>query len=77
MLLIPPQAPASLRGREVVLRLSVDERGRVREVEIVTALGNSRYEQQLRRTAMDWQFNPARDPENRAVAAKVDITIDI
>lgn len=72
--ILPPTPPASVRGRTVELRLSIDVRGTVREVEVVTPTGDRNYDNRLRRTAMDWRFQPARDQDNRAVAAEVPIS---
>lgn len=72
--ILPPTPPASVRGRTVELRLTIDVRGTVREVEVVTPTGDRNYDNRLRRTAMDWRFQPARDQDNRAVAAEVPIS---
>jgi TonB family protein len=52
----------------------VDPQGTVREVEVATSTGDRGFDGRLRKTAMDWRFNPAREPTGRAVAAQVDIT---
>lgn len=72
--LLPPPHPASVRGRTVELRLSIDVRGTVRQVEVVTSSGDRGYDNRLRRTAMEWRFQPARDPQNRAVVGIAPIT---
>lgn len=72
--LLPPSHPASVRGRTVELRLSVDVRGAVRQVEVVTSSGDRGYDNRLRRTAMEWRFQPARDEQNRAVVGIAPIT---
>ena len=72
--ILPPTPPPRVRGRTVELRLSVDARGAVRQVEIVTPTGDRAFDNRLRRTALDWRFQPARDPENRPVAAQVPIS---
>ena len=78
LLLIPPNRPRGMASRDVVLRLTVNERGDVTEVEVLTPTGNRGYDEQLKRTARDWKFNPARDlATNRAVAAKTDVTLTI
>jgi TonB family protein len=78
VLLIPPQRPRNLSTRDVILRLSVDERGKVREVVVVTPTGNRGYDDSLKRTAMAWEFSPAREQDtNRPVAAKLDVTVTI
>ncbi|HEU4556945.1 MAG TPA: energy transducer TonB [Longimicrobium sp.] len=78
LLLIPPNRPRGMASRDVVLRLTVNERGDVTDVEVLTPTGNGNYDNQLKRTARDWKFNPARDlATNRAVAAKTDVTLTI
>jgi TonB family protein len=58
-----------MASRDVTLRLSINERGDVIDVEILTPTGNRGYDEQLKRTARDWKFNPAREiATNRAVA---------
>jgi TonB family protein len=66
-----------MASRDVVLNLTVDERGRVRDVELPVSTGNRGYDQQLRRSAMEWEFEPARDATGRAVAGKFPVTITI
>jgi TonB family protein len=56
--------------REVEMRLTISDRGIVTNVEILTPTGNRGYDEQLKRIARDWTFNPAREAAtNRAVAA--------
>jgi TonB family protein len=65
-------------SRDIVLRLTVSERGDVTEVELLTPTGNRGYDEQLRRTARDWKWRPARElATNRPVAAKTDVTLSI
>jgi periplasmic protein TonB len=73
VILPPTPAPASVRGRSVELRLSVDARGAVRSVQIVNPTGDRGYDQRLQRVAMDWRFQPARDQNNQPVAAQYPI----
>jgi TonB family protein len=72
--ILPPTAPSSVRGHTVELRLTVDERGAVRQVDVMTPTGDRGFDNRLRRTAMDWRFQPARDRDNRAVPAQVPIS---
>jgi TonB family protein len=67
-----------MASRDVMLRLSVNERGDVTAVEVLTPTGNRGYDEQLKRTARDWKFNPARDvATNRPVAVPYDVTFTI
>ena len=72
--ILPPTPPASVRGRTVELRLAIDARGAVTRADIVTPTGDRNFDNRLRRTALDWRFQPARDPQNRPVAAQVPIS---
>jgi len=74
VLLIPPNAPGNVRGKTVVVRLSVDEHGKVTDAEIIPSTGNRKYDADLRRVAMGWRFRPARDPDNQPVAVLFDVT---
>jgi len=78
LLLLPPNPPRGLGHRDVVLRLTVSERGDVTAVEVMTPTGNRGYDEQLKRTARDWKFNPAREiATNRPVAVNYDVTLSL
>jgi TonB family protein len=74
VLLIPPPAPGSVRGKSVVVRLEVDSTGVVRSAQILPSTGDRKYDSALRRVALGWKFRAARDPENRPVATLFDVT---
>lgn len=74
VLLIPPTAPGNVRGKTVVVRLAVNEQGRVTDAEIIPSTGNRKYDGDLRRVAMGWRFKPARDQANNPVAVAFDVT---
>lgn len=74
VLLIPPPAPRQLRGRTLIVRLAVDARGAVGEVELVPPSGDRKFDNAVRRTARDWRFRPARDPSGRPIAGVFDVT---
>jgi len=76
-MLIPPMPPSSLRGREIPIRLQVDERGQVTAVQLLAPSGNARYDRELRRTAQEWQFRPARDPSGRAIPYVFEYTVGL
>jgi len=45
---------------------------------VITPTGNRGYDEQLKRTARDWKFNPARDvATNRPVAVLYDVTFTL
>jgi TonB family protein len=74
VLLVPPTPPGNVRGKVVVVRLSVDSTGVVRDAEIVPSTGNRKYDETLRRTALGWKFRPARNELNRTVAVIFEVT---
>jgi TonB family protein len=77
-MLIPPNPPRGMGRRDVVLRLSINERGDVTAAEVLTPTGNRGYDEQLKRTARDWKFNPARElATNRPVAVFYDVTFTL
>lgn len=61
LLIIPPDPPRELRGREVLVRLRIDERGRV-ELPTVRVEGSTdeAYNQKLARSMARYRFRPAR-----------------
>ena len=78
LMLIPPNKPRGMASRDVTLRLAINERGDVTDVEILTPTGNRGYDEQLKRTARDWKFNPAREiATNRPVAVLYDVTFTL
>ena len=74
VLLIPPPAPGSVRGKTVVVRLAVDETGAVRDAEVIPSTGDRKYDASLRRVALGWRFRAARDAANNPVAVQFDVT---
>jgi TonB family protein len=67
-----------VKGRDVVVRVTVDERGNVTAVELVTPTGNHGYDESLKRVARDWKFTPAREvATNRPVTTNTDVTFTI
>src|SRR5687767_14685232 len=73
VLLIPPPAPGSVRGKEVVVRLSVDATGVVRDAEIIPSTGDRKYDGALKKVALGWRFRAARDADNKPVAVQFDV----
>lgn len=76
VLLPPTPTPGPVKGKSVVVRLAIDAGGMVRDVELIPSTGDRGFDQALRRTAMAWHFQPARDAANRAVAVTYDVTFD-
>ena len=74
VLLVPPTPPGNVRGKAVVVRLSVDSIGVVRDAEIIPSTGNRKYDETLKRTALGWRFRAARNELNRPVAVLFEVT---
>lgn len=69
LMLIPPPKPRGMSSRELTLSLTVNERGDVTDVQLLTPTGNRGYDEALKRMARDWKFDPGRDAAtNRPVA---------
>jgi hypothetical protein len=73
MLLLPPQAPRSLRGKSVTVQLTVDDRGVVRQVALDPKTGDDSFDKLLHKTALEWRFRPGTDGSGRAVARMFEI----
>jgi TonB family protein len=74
VMLIPPPAPGSVRGKTVVVRLAVDSTGAVKDVEIIPSTGDRKYDSALKKMALGWRFRAARDPANKPVSVLFDVT---
>lgn len=74
VLLIPPSAPGSVKGKAVVVRLAVDSIGSVRDAEIIPSTGDRKFDSALKRVALGWKFRPARDAANRPISVLFDVT---
>jgi hypothetical protein len=73
MLLLPPQAPRSLRGKSVTVQLTVDNRGVAREVALDPKTGDDSFDKLLHKTALEWRFRPGTDASGRPVARMFEI----
>ncbi|MDB4949212.1 MAG: TonB protein C-terminal [Gemmatimonadetes bacterium] len=76
-MLLAPMRPRGVAPRDVVLRLFVDDRGKVQKAELVSGTGNRGYDGDLLRRAKEYEFEPARDPSGRPVAAQFEVTLSI
>jgi hypothetical protein len=75
---IPPDdAPKQLRGKDIRIICSVDEKGRVLRVEFQPDISDGRYAGRLRSAMMDQRFYPAHDATGRPVASIVEQTVTI
>jgi protein TonB len=76
VLQIPPDKPSSVPSQEIVIRVTVDVRGRVRDARLVRSTGNRGYDERVRRWAMTLVWRPAVDIEtNRPVEATTEVTV--
>jgi TonB family protein len=74
LLLPPPKPPKELRGQTLVVRVSIDATGEVRDVEF-RSTGDRGYDSRLRKVARDWRFRPARDPSGKPIPVQFDVTL--
>lgn len=72
----PMGRPSGLRGREIQVAVFVDETGRVvaDSTRLIPPSGNASYDEELRRRAAQWSFEPA-TRGGRAVAAWFEYTL--
>jgi TonB family protein len=76
VLLIPPDKPNGLASQEIVIRVTVDVRGRVRDARLANSTGNRGYDERVRRWALTLQFRPAVDTQtNRPVEATTEVKV--
>ncbi len=74
VLILPPQATSKVRGKTIVVQLTVDSTGVVRDVRLMPPTGDGKYDDSLRKAAFSWHFRPARNTENRPVTAVFEVT---
>lgn len=76
VLLIPPDRPNGVASQEIIIRVTVDVRGRVRDARLTSSTGNRGFDERLRRWAMSIVFRPAVDiVTNRPVEAATEVKI--
>jgi periplasmic protein TonB len=76
LMLIPPDKPGGVASQEITVRLTVDERGRVRDARLVSSTGNRGYDERIRRWALTLLFRPAVNLDtNRPVEAQTEIKV--
>jgi TonB family protein len=68
------EPPASIRGREFVIRFWVDSRGRVDKVEIEPEITDRAFRAKLIERVSSWTFYPARTREGKPVNGRYEIT---
>ncbi|HEX6040034.1 hypothetical protein [Longimicrobium sp.] len=78
VMLIPPDKPGGVTSQEITVRLTVDERGRVRDARLASSTGNRGYDERIRRWALSLVFRPAVNLDtNRPVEAQTEIKVDV
>jgi protein TonB len=76
LMLIPPDKPGNVTSQEITVRLTVDDRGRVRDARLTSSTGNRGYDERLRRWALTLVFRPAVNLDtNRPVEAQTEIKV--
>lgn len=75
MLLPPPDAPASVKGREFRVRFWINERGRVVRIEVEPRIPDASYRGEFRDRMRQFRFYPARDAEGTPVPSFYDAWI--
>ncbi len=74
-MLLPPDAPPSVKGREFKVRFWIDERGRVTRIEVEPRIPDSSYRREFQDRMRQFRFYPARDAEGNPIASYYDAWI--
>ncbi|UCG86658.1 MAG: hypothetical protein JSW71_22625, partial [Gemmatimonadota bacterium] len=74
-MLLPPDAPESIKGREFRVRFWIDERGRVTKVEVEPRIEDAGYRKKFMDKMYQFTFHPARRLDGTPVAAHYDVLI--
>jgi protein TonB len=75
-MLLPPEAPQSMKGREFRVRFWIDERGRVTKVEVEPRIEDADYRKKFMDKMYQYTFRPARKLDGTPVAAHYDVSIE-
>jgi len=74
-MLLPPDAPESIKGQEFRVRFWINERGRVTKVEVEPRIRDSAYRKKFMEKMSQFTFHPARLPDGTPVASHYDVLI--
>ena len=74
-MLLPPDAPPSVKGREFKVRFWIDERGRVTKIEVEPRIPDAGYRREFDDRMRQFRFYPARDTAGNPVASYYDVWI--
>jgi TonB family protein len=75
LLLAGRDALLALRFPSLVLKISIDEAGDVKAVEVLRSSGSNAIDQPCQLAAYDWWFEPTRNAEGKAVPDVIVFTI--
>jgi hypothetical protein len=74
-MLLPPDAPGSIKGTEYRVRFWINERGRVTRVEVEPRIADAGYRKKFMDKMRQFTFHPARTADGTPVAAQYDVLI--
>jgi protein TonB len=74
-MLLPPEAPPSIKGREFKVRFWIDERGRVQRIEVEPRIPDASYRREFHERMRQFRFYPARDADGNAIPSYYDVRI--
>ena len=74
-MLLPPDAPESIKGTEYRVRFWINERGRVTRVEVEPRIADAGYRKKFMDKMRQFTFHPARTADGTPVAAQYDVLI--
>jgi protein TonB len=74
-MLLPPEAPSSVKGQEFKVRFWIDERGRVTRIEVEPSIPDASYRREFRDRMRQFRFYPALDANGNPIASYFDAWI--
>jgi hypothetical protein len=74
-MLLPPDAPPSVKGQEFKVRFWIDERGRVTRIEVDPRIPDASYRREFDDRMRRFRFYPARDADGTPIASYYDAWI--
>jgi len=74
-MLLPPDAPASVKGQEFKVRFWLDERGRVTRIEVDPRIPDASYRREFRERMEQFRFYPARNAAGEPIPSYYDAWI--
>jgi len=74
-MLLPPDAPESIKGNEFKVRFWIDERGRVTRIEVEPRIADASYRREFHDRMRQFRFYPARDAEGNPIPSYYDAWI--